>query len=77
MHFDIPICTVSHQCNAFKETNFIGKKIEVGWNYYLKYSYLLRRLNVMPIVNKRNGDQKKLSPLPWNYLFKIQFIIKT
>jgi hypothetical protein len=23
MHFDIPICTVSHQCNAFKETNFI------------------------------------------------------
>jgi hypothetical protein len=29
----------------------------------------LRRLNVMPIVYKRNGDQKKLSPLPWNYLF--------
>jgi hypothetical protein len=24
----------------------------------------------MPIVNKRNRDQKKLSPLPWNYLFK-------
>jgi hypothetical protein len=24
----------------------------------------------MLIVNKRNRDQKELSPLPWNYLFK-------
>jgi hypothetical protein len=25
----------------------------------------------MPIVNKRKGDQKRLSPLPWNLLFKL------
>jgi hypothetical protein len=24
----------------------------------------------MPIVNKRNRDQKKLSPLPWNHPLK-------
>jgi hypothetical protein len=49
----------------------IRQLIEIVFNCYVKHSCSLRRLNVIPIENKRNGDQKKLSPLPWNYLFKV------